>query len=273
MRPFKPATEPRDLNPTDKTRANHIVDRVLALDPETAASQLADVSRISRVATATCWRSSRRAPTRWKTPLPPCDFHQEPAPAGRRLFSARIFLRSGGPVQSEHRRPSRSVRRAGRRATLHPQPARCRGRACLLPDISIGIHRGRRQRDRRSDSSSCLNSQSAQADIGSGWRRCRGDLQAGRGHQRAGDLSHHRIAVERHRGCPLRGVRRWRAKNILRDLYRLQRQGDQVRVDRDHRLHVLPDVAAEGNRRAEQGHGAVPAKDRRQVRHDRPAGQ
>jgi predicted GH43/DUF377 family glycosyl hydrolase len=43
VRPFKPATEPRDLNPTDKSRANHIVDRVLALDPETAAAQLADV--------------------------------------------------------------------------------------------------------------------------------------------------------------------------------------------------------------------------------------
>jgi predicted GH43/DUF377 family glycosyl hydrolase len=43
VRPFKPATEPRDLNPTEKTRANHIVDRVLALDLETAASQLADV--------------------------------------------------------------------------------------------------------------------------------------------------------------------------------------------------------------------------------------
>ena len=43
VRPFKPATEPRDLNATDKTRANHIVDRVLALDPETAAQQLADV--------------------------------------------------------------------------------------------------------------------------------------------------------------------------------------------------------------------------------------
>ena len=43
VRPFKPATEPRDLNPTDKTRANHIVDRVLSLDPETTASQLADV--------------------------------------------------------------------------------------------------------------------------------------------------------------------------------------------------------------------------------------
>ena len=43
VRPFKPATEPRDLNPTDKTRANHIVDRVLALDPETADSMLKDI--------------------------------------------------------------------------------------------------------------------------------------------------------------------------------------------------------------------------------------
>src|SRR5689334_8844689 len=36
VRAFKPATEPRDLNPTDRTRANHIVERVLGLDPETA---------------------------------------------------------------------------------------------------------------------------------------------------------------------------------------------------------------------------------------------
>jgi predicted GH43/DUF377 family glycosyl hydrolase len=43
VRAFKPATEPRDLNPTDKTRANHIVERVLALDPDTAARQLTDV--------------------------------------------------------------------------------------------------------------------------------------------------------------------------------------------------------------------------------------
>jgi predicted GH43/DUF377 family glycosyl hydrolase len=42
-RPFKPATEPRDLNPADKTRANHIVDRVLALDPAAVHCQLADV--------------------------------------------------------------------------------------------------------------------------------------------------------------------------------------------------------------------------------------
>jgi predicted GH43/DUF377 family glycosyl hydrolase len=43
VRPFKPATEPRDLKPTDKTRANHIVERVLNLDPQVAAAQLADV--------------------------------------------------------------------------------------------------------------------------------------------------------------------------------------------------------------------------------------
>jgi predicted GH43/DUF377 family glycosyl hydrolase len=43
VRPFKPTTEPRDLKPTDKTRANHIVERVLALGPEVATHHLADV--------------------------------------------------------------------------------------------------------------------------------------------------------------------------------------------------------------------------------------
>jgi predicted GH43/DUF377 family glycosyl hydrolase len=43
VRPFKPATEPRDLNATDRARANHIVDRVMGLGPEAAADQLGDV--------------------------------------------------------------------------------------------------------------------------------------------------------------------------------------------------------------------------------------
>ena len=43
VRPFKPATEPRDLNPTDKTRANHIVERVMGLDEESTERQLAIV--------------------------------------------------------------------------------------------------------------------------------------------------------------------------------------------------------------------------------------
>ncbi len=43
LRAFKPSTEPRDRSPTDKTRANHIVDRVLGLDPQAAARELAEV--------------------------------------------------------------------------------------------------------------------------------------------------------------------------------------------------------------------------------------
>ena len=43
VRPFRPATEPRDLNPLDKSRANHIVDRVMALDAESCGRLLAEV--------------------------------------------------------------------------------------------------------------------------------------------------------------------------------------------------------------------------------------
>ncbi len=43
VRPFKPATEPRDFNPTDKSRANHIVDRVLSLDPASVTLHLAEI--------------------------------------------------------------------------------------------------------------------------------------------------------------------------------------------------------------------------------------
>lgn len=43
VRPFKPSTEPRHLNPRDKTRANEIVDRVLSLDQATTADQLRDI--------------------------------------------------------------------------------------------------------------------------------------------------------------------------------------------------------------------------------------
>ena len=230
-------------------------------------------SRISKAATATCSRRSRRAPTRWKTPLRRMRFHQDAAPAGRRLFPARVFLRGGGVVQSEHRRSSRSVRCAGRRASLHPESSRVgEGHVSSLTFRSGSIAAdGSVSVDPTARLASIPRVQ--QSDTRSGWGRCRADLQAGRGHQRAGDLSRHRVPVERHRGCPLRGIRRWRAKDLLRDLHRLQRQGDQVRVDRDDRLRVLPHVAAAGDRRAEQGHGAVSPQDRRQVRHDRPAGQ
>lgn len=43
VRPFRPALEPRDLLPRDKSRANHIVDRVMAMDDDTATLMLAEV--------------------------------------------------------------------------------------------------------------------------------------------------------------------------------------------------------------------------------------
>jgi predicted GH43/DUF377 family glycosyl hydrolase len=43
VRPFRPATEPRHLNPTEKSRAEHIIDRVLQLDAMAAAEKLQEV--------------------------------------------------------------------------------------------------------------------------------------------------------------------------------------------------------------------------------------
>ena len=43
VRPFRPATEPKDFKPLDKVRANHIVNRVLGMDLESAASQLTEI--------------------------------------------------------------------------------------------------------------------------------------------------------------------------------------------------------------------------------------
>jgi predicted GH43/DUF377 family glycosyl hydrolase len=43
VRPFRLTSEPRNLNPTDTRRVNHIVDRILGMDPELAAEQLAEV--------------------------------------------------------------------------------------------------------------------------------------------------------------------------------------------------------------------------------------
>jgi predicted GH43/DUF377 family glycosyl hydrolase len=43
LRPFKPAPEPRDHNPTDRARVNHIVDKILGLDAEATHRLLAEV--------------------------------------------------------------------------------------------------------------------------------------------------------------------------------------------------------------------------------------
>ncbi|MEZ2406374.1 glycoside hydrolase family 130 protein [Bosea sp. RCC_152_1] len=43
VRRFGPAGEPQDFNPAEKAKANHIVNRVLSLDPDEAANLLAEV--------------------------------------------------------------------------------------------------------------------------------------------------------------------------------------------------------------------------------------
>jgi hypothetical protein len=99
VRPFKPATEPRDLNPTDKLRANHIVDRVLALDSEAIASQLADVldNFLGRHRNL-LERFEARADEMEGSFHDAWGLFEDPATADRRLFSQRIFVRSLRPV-------------------------------------------------------------------------------------------------------------------------------------------------------------------------------
>ena len=104
VRPFKPATEPRDLNPTDKTRANHIVERVLALDARGGGAPIGrragEFSRPSPQPAADL-RGPRRGDGR--SAGRSCRVHAGAAATRRRLFSQRIFVRGLGLVQSEHR--------------------------------------------------------------------------------------------------------------------------------------------------------------------------
>ncbi len=66
---------------------------------------------------------------------------------------------------------------------------------------------------------------------------------------------------QRHRGRPVRPVRRRRRLGpLLRDLYRLRRQGDPAADPRDRRLPAVPDQHLERPRGAEQGLRAVPAQ-------------
>ena len=159
VRPFKPATEPRDLNPTDKTRANHIVERVLRLDSKEAASQLADVLENFQGRHRNLLETFElRADEMEEALAAHWQFFQSPAPAHRRLFSERVFVRSLGAVQSQHRAAPRPVGDAGRQPALHSQPPCRRRRTRVVADVSRRHHRGRRQHFRRSDGSARFKS-------------------------------------------------------------------------------------------------------------------
>ena len=214
VRPFKPATEPRDLNPTDKTRANHIVERVLALDPGRPRASWPMSSRISRAATATCWRPSRRAPTRWKTPSP----RMRPSRKVQRQLVGAYFLHEYSFEASALFNPSIVAHPDQSGApeggtSLHPQPSRGRRGPYLVPDVSIGTI--------AADGSVSVDPTARLAAIPKVSSRasgCRRRRDRGRPSCPTRIISERVIfpvtdvPVERHRGCPLRGIRRRRRR-------------------------------------------------------------
>src|SRR6202521_1631695 len=101
VRPFKPATEPRDLNPTDKTRANHIVGRVLQLDAAAATRQLSDVVENFEGRHRNLLDIFETRAAEMEEAFEP---HAELNKTQRRLIGAyflRIFVRGVGFVQSK----------------------------------------------------------------------------------------------------------------------------------------------------------------------------
>ena len=176
VRPFKPATEPRDLNPTDKVRANHIVDRVLRLDAEACRAAIERGAREFRrppQEPARHFRSARRRDG--GRARAPCPIEQDATRPDRRVFSQRVFVRSIGSVQSEHRPASRPDRRAGKWLPVYPEPSRRWRRAYFIADVPVRHHRRGRQRIRRSDRASRVGSKNPKPDVHAQRRRSRGE--------------------------------------------------------------------------------------------------
>jgi len=119
VRPFKPATEPRDLNPTDKTRANHIVGRVLQLDAAAAAQRLSDVVENFEGRHRNLLDIFETRAAEMEEAFEP---HAELNKTQRRLIGAyflRIFVRGVGFVQSKHRPAPGPVQHAREWLSIH----------------------------------------------------------------------------------------------------------------------------------------------------------
>ena len=272
MRAFKPATEPRDLNATDKIRANHIVDRILALDPATAASQLAEVlenfqgrhrnlleifeARADEMEEAfaahvTFTRDQRRLVGAYFlheysfeaaalfNPSIVAHPDQSRAPEGGRRFILSLRAVGEGHVSSLTFR-SGSIT-AGGNVTVDPS-----ARLASTPVVKARI--------------SGANGDEVELVFGPDEHISERVIFPVTQSQSNG--------IEDARFVRVQG---WRQRDVLRDLHRLQWAGNQVGVDRDARLCVLPDVAPDRRRREEQGHGPVSPPHWWPVRHDRAA--
>ena len=134
------------------------VDRVLNLDPEAAAVQLADVLEVSRAGTATCWKRSRPGPTKWSRRCWRTARFPKYSASGSAPTSCTSIPSSLGAVQSQHRAAPRPVGTPEGRLRLAPS-LRPLAKARLVPHLPRRSHCGRRQRDRRSDGPARLHSQ------------------------------------------------------------------------------------------------------------------
>ena len=274
VRPFKPATEPRDLNPTDKTRANHIVDRVLALDPEAVASQLADVLENFQGRHRNLLETFEARADVMEQAL---AAHGTFSEAQRQLIGA-YFLNEYSFEASALFNPS---------IVPHPDQSDAPkgGLRFILSLRAIGEGHVSSLTFRAgtiaADGSLTVDPTARLASSPRISRRVAGP-----------DGDHVELTFNPEEELSERvifpvtesqsnGIEDARfvefrddgPKNLLRDLYRLQRTRDPFRIDRDQRFHVVPADAPERCRGTQQRHGAFPAQDRRQIRHDRAAGQ
>ena len=274
VRPFKPATEPRDLNPTDKTRANHIVGRVLRLEPGAAARQLTEVLENFEGRHRNLLEIFETRAAEMEEALEP---HAVLNKTQRCLIGA-YFLHEYSFEASALFNPS---------IVRHPDQSGAPENGCrfILSLRAVGeghissltfrsgTHRRGWQRHRRSDRASRVGPQGR-----SRTSRPNGD-DVEVIFRPDDDLSERVIfpitdaqsnGIEDARFVEFR---RRRANNVLRDLHGLQRQGDPLRVARNDGFQIVPHDAACRTSGAQQGHGAVSAQDRWPLCDDRKAGQ
>ena len=165
VRPFKPATEPRDLNPTDKTRANHIVGRVLGLEPEAAEQQLTEVLENFEGRHRNLLEIFEARAVEMEEALEP---HAVLNKTQRCLVGA-YFLHEYSFEASALFNPSivRHPDQSGApqwRVPVHSEPSCRRRRAHFIADVPVRIDRRRRERRHRPDGAPRVRPQNHKPD-------------------------------------------------------------------------------------------------------------
>ena len=220
-RPFKPATEPRDLNPTDKTRANHIVEQgASGWSLSAAEQQLTEVLENFEGRHRNLLEIFEARAAEMEEALEP---HAVLTKTQRRLVGAYFLheysFEASALFNPSIVRASRPVRRTGRGLPIYPEPSRGRRRAHIILDFPVrarsrptavlpSIRRRAWRRSRRS--------QVARRDLTATMSR---SFSATKRLERTGHLSSHRRTIQRHRGCQVRGISEQRSKDLLRDLH------------------------------------------------------